>query len=708
MKNRPANSRYECGSLGGQVNPPTLDGMMGAVHLLPFNVLKDSQMPSHYRNDIDGLRAIAVIAVLIGHTFERFLPGGYLGVDVFFVISGFVITKSLLDKPEQQFRSFIAGFWLRRIKRLMPALLVCFMFTCIVLLFIDTSPKTSLITGATSLLGFSNFFLHAQELDYFSASVKYNAFTHTWSLGVEEQFYFLFPSIFWLALRFGRTGGISSLTLLMLTASLMSLTAFLALQDSASITAYYMMPLRFWEIGAGVVVALLVHQGIKLSPSYFNTKTSFGLLILLGAIFVFSGRGFAPGHLVAVALTVILLWGGGTSGSQQHFFLTNGVSRYVGNISYSLYLWHWPFLVFGLLSVESLIAAPFVAMASAFVAAVLSYHFVEQPVRSISTPIAKFRYFAFAFATILVAILLIAAANDYRKKLPSPTDIAMPISWANLPDSNETFHPACIVTLNEPGLDLKPDTFKKCTFANLPNGDQRMLWVLGDSHAGHLHPGLFKLRKEYGFGVHLVETPGNGYPSTREGGFWPRERLMDEVRAHWKAGDVVVLGRLLLTRTEPVEVYADVPEWLSLVETFAVELKGVGINLLLMGPPPMFQFEDVRACHPLDLLSCGVERAQLFPVVNEVLKGMNAVANRHDNVSVFDSFSDTCPNSAPLCNPIRKGVFTFRDRDHFSVYGAEFLMDGFRQALDNFNPHSPSSPMFSRLWKPLMCYVSAC
>lgn len=647
---------------------------------MPFRPPGGTDTSQPYRSDIDGLRAVAVVAVIIGHSFEGGLPGGYLGVDVFFVISGFVITQSLLLRRDPGFGRFLGAFFVRRIKRLLPALLVCFALTCAVLLVIDSQPKTSLITGAMSLFGLANFALYAQELDYFSASVRYNAFTHTWSLGVEEQFYLLFPVLFWLTLRWANL-----LPVLITTLSLVSLSAFIILQSSEPTAAYYMMPMRFWELGAGVVAAAVVYRGF-VAPAFATTsRATTVLVVLLVAVFLIPPEVGIAGHLLAVLLTTTLLITGAVAVTRG-LVLCNPLAEYTGRISYSLYLWHWPFLTFGLLAPFSIMANPFFAIGCAVLASVLSYHFVEQPVRHMHTPVPKARYFGIALASVLVAIFLIAGANDYRKKLPSPIDSAMPISWAKLPDSNETFHPACIVTLYEPGLDLKPDTFKKCTFANLPNGDQRMLWVLGDSHAGHLHGGLFKLRKEFGFGVHLVETPGNGYPSTHEGGFWPRERLMDDVRAQWKAGDVVVLGRLLLSRSEPVEVYVDVPEWLSLVETLATELRSEGINLLMMGPPPMFQFEDLRACNPLDPLSCGLDRTQLLPVVNEVLQGMNAVANRHDNVAVFDAFLDTCPYSTPLCSPIRKGVFTFRDRDHFSVYGAELLMDGFRKALDDFKP----------------------
>ena len=162
----------------------------------------NSSIINRYRPEIDGLRAFAVVAVIINHFNKEILPNGYLGVDIFFVISGFVITSSLYQRPSKNFKDFISGFYERRIKRLVPALSVFVMIMSIAICLFNPNPALSLKTGLTSLFGLSNLYLLDKSTDYFAQSTELNVFTHTWSLGVEEQFS-LFPFLIWFS-GFGR------------------------------------------------------------------------------------------------------------------------------------------------------------------------------------------------------------------------------------------------------------------------------------------------------------------------------------------------------------------------------------------------------------------------------------------------------------------------------------------------------------------------
>jgi len=152
-----------------------------------------------YRPEIDGIRAFAVIAVIINHFNKEILPSGYLGVDIFFVISGFVITSSLAGRSNKNLnlRDFLTGFYARRIKRLVPALVLFVFVTSVLICLFNPNPDFSIKTGVASLFGLSNLYLLKQSTDYFAASTALNVFTHTWSLGVEEQFYLIFPFVVW-------------------------------------------------------------------------------------------------------------------------------------------------------------------------------------------------------------------------------------------------------------------------------------------------------------------------------------------------------------------------------------------------------------------------------------------------------------------------------------------------------------------------------
>lgn len=637
-----------------------------------------SSSSSSYRADIDGLRAVAVIAVVLGHAFEEWFPGGYLGVDVFFVISGFVITHSLFGRGAASFGSFFAAFSLRRIKRILPALLVCAGLTCAVLLVIDPAPRTSLRTGFAALFGASNFSLYFQELDYFSPSIRFNAFTHTWSLGVEEQFYLLFPLMFWFLFRPAGRGTAPRFLAVISAFSAASLAGFVLLQTSAPMAAYYMMPLRFWELGAGVAAATLLHlRPHDIRAARWSLLPPAGVLCAMAALFAIPPDAKFAGHIAIVLLTAVLLLLGASPAFQSPL-LTNRPARYVGNISYSFYLWHWPFLTFGLFLPDRVWANPFFAMACAFCVAALSYHFVEQPFRRIRVPQPRLSHFAAALVCVLSVVGLVALGDMYRNSL---IKAALRPGFLPLPDSNLKYHPTCVV--DGQGLPLQTDTFENCTFPPIAGGrETSTLWVMGDSHAGHLQGALIKLRDDLGYGFHLVETPGIVFPVTVPGGFAPRETLFEKVRDAWKPGDAVVISRLFLSRTEPVSVAADVAEWIGKVDLLARQLAQSGIGLVLVGPPPMFRFEDIRACDPSRIQRCSIARDSLDSVSAAVNGALAGLADGHENTAFVEIFSEFCPADAPICGPTRDGVFLFRDRDHLNSEGAALLAGRIHAALD--------------------------
>ena len=174
----------------GRIPAPPPKGMTETASREARKALNSSL--KKYRPEIDGLRAFAVVAVIINHFNKDLLPSGYLGVDIFFVISGYVITSSLAGRESKNFLEFLTGFYERRIKRLVPALVVFVLITGVLISFFNPDPGGALGLGWKSLLGVSNISLYRSSTDYFAQSTELNPYTHTWSLGVEEQFYLRF------------------------------------------------------------------------------------------------------------------------------------------------------------------------------------------------------------------------------------------------------------------------------------------------------------------------------------------------------------------------------------------------------------------------------------------------------------------------------------------------------------------------------------
>ena len=306
---------------------------------------------------------------------------------IFFVISGFVITSSLLNKPQKTFGKVVLNFYARRMKRLMPALSFCVIITSALTCLFDPAPGSSLRTGLSALVGASNLYLFSQSTDYFAPSTELNTFTQTWSLGVEEQFYFLFPLLlgtsgFWRTSTPAHRRTQRRLGWIIFVLSGLSLLGFLGLYKSQTAAVYFLMQFRFWEMGFGCILAIInlrLSQKLK-HLGQFHRPLS--LLVFIALITTF----FAPEQLaiqatvLSVALTCILI-ALTTKGSFVYQILTHRYSLWIGMISYSLYLWHWSILILSNLTVGiHAWTVPFQVVAMVGMATV-SYYAIEKPQR---------------------------------------------------------------------------------------------------------------------------------------------------------------------------------------------------------------------------------------------------------------------------------------------------------------------------------------
>lgn len=369
---------------------------------------------AYYRHDIDGLRAIAVISVILFHFNPKILPGGFLGVDVFFVISGYLITGILIRESQEAGICFKA-FWIRRIKRLLPAFSVMALLTCLTALVLmpftlaEAAAKQSIATFVAS----SNWYLWRFTNDYWGQSAESAPLLHTWSLSVEEQFYVLFPFLIWAGLRFfGRRMASAGFALLAVGAFLYSLQ----LGRAEPSQAFYLATGRAWELMAGVLLALL---GDDL-PDFFDGKwtQALGLVLIATSVCVVDGGTFAPatGAFCAV-LGAVLVCVPRSSPAACQGLLAGKFITYIGRASYSLYLWHWPVLVFAAAFELAWPGHAFrgVALVIGLTLGLLSFHWVEPLGRASSFPR---RIAPVLFAASLACALLIFLNRELPERPP--------------------------------------------------------------------------------------------------------------------------------------------------------------------------------------------------------------------------------------------------------------------------------------------------
>lgn len=305
-----------------------------------------------YRPEIDGLRALSVLAVIIFHFSQKLLPGGFMGVDVFFVISGYLITSIIIDS-HQLGQPWLKSFWVRRLQRIFPALAV---MVITVLLFVTLIGLPSLVTStgkqALSVSAFlANFRLLAITGDYWGPATDYTVLLHTWSLAVEEQFYFIYPLLLAGILTYFTT---KSLGRFLMVLFLLSLWWCIRQTDNNQARAFYLLPSRAWELIAGAIVALKGKEIYDLvSIKTAQVLASLGLGIILLSLFWGPGQHLFPGKIatIPVAGTVLFILFSPAGGFYNQI-LSTPPALFIGRASYSLYLWHWPMLVIGFFFAE--------------------------------------------------------------------------------------------------------------------------------------------------------------------------------------------------------------------------------------------------------------------------------------------------------------------------------------------------------------------
>lgn len=517
---------------------------------------------------IDGMRALAVLAVIIYHLHGQWLPGGFSGVDVFFVISGFVVTASVLKYPrEKGLFHFIAWFYSRRMQRILPALVTCLLLTSLVAaIYIPSAwlSEANIQTGKFAFFGLSNFILASTQNDYFSPRVEFNPYTHTWSLAVEEQFYLIYPLIMLLWILGGIWRRIA--VLLTVIAVMASIVVAWWLAKVNPTYGFYMIASRFWELGAGSLMAIFFyyrHRGDTAGD--ISTLEKFGFVIsiamvVLGLVVSRADAFPFPGAILPVIGTVgviFFLHGRELNGSLTAP-LTHPLTLYIGRLSYSLYLWHWPvFVLFRWTVGLEGGAQRGAAVLTVLILSMASYHLVERPLRY-SGIFRKLPNALVALGGIAVAasgwwIASSIASNEPRISQSIVTRNAQ--DWYPVGDVPVEQASVCDAALD--WQDFNGAKVLRYKAVNCASGkeQQHSVFLIGDSHAGAYDPMMRAFVRRTGFSAYYYSNGGCPFVS-----FDPSRDLhnpgcmanikvsLDDMLQRSKSGDVLFMAGLRMPR----------------------------------------------------------------------------------------------------------------------------------------------------------------
>ncbi|MGH6767767.1 MAG: acyltransferase family protein [Xanthobacteraceae bacterium] len=462
-------------------------------------------MKTEYRADIDGLRAVAVLLVVAFHAFPKHVTGGFVGVDIFFVISGFLISGIIYKGLADGDFGFLA-FYARRIKRIFPALIVVLIASAIVgwlILF----PFDYRVLGKHIAAGAGSVenFAYLQEAGYFDTAAELKPLLHLWSLGVEEQFYIVWPLLVVLAWPYRKAP--IAVAAIIFAISLIWCVALTATDPAA---AFYLPFTRFWELMLGCMLAFAVFgagrasseaaDGNRLALLYRRhqaaireTASWLGATLIVASAALITARSAFPGWWALMpTMGAALLIFAGANASLNRYLLSHRAVVYVGLISYPLYLWHWPILVFlrtvSLREPSDLMRVA--AIGAAFGLAHLTYRYIERPIRFGAPlsykPIAASCAMAFAGGFGL----FVFATNGIPSRFPPQAQV---LSRNFVQEAMETNRSDACFILRYTGVK---------TFAPAcdppPRPDVRTVALLGDSHASHLYPGLAALQRASG------------------------------------------------------------------------------------------------------------------------------------------------------------------------------------------------------------------
>ncbi len=496
-----------------------------------------------YKPEIEGLKAFAVIAVIINHFNKDILPSGFLGVDIFFVISGYLITSSLSATKNKKFLEFIFNFYIKRFKRLFPLLSVFVLIISFFICLFDPNPQFSLRTGISSLFGISNIYLFKQATEYFAQSTNLNVFTHTWSLGVEIQFYLLFPFVFWFS-GFRKNNNFRRLSTILLFLLIFSLIAFIYIYPINQSAAYFLMPTRIWEIASGSLLFIFIQSKGLFFKSMRKLPPS--LIIVATISVMFMPISFAALSTILIVIFTALLITCLKKGTLFFKFFTNKQVVDIGSISYSLYLWHWGIISLSRWTIGLHWWSIPIQIVLIYVLSNLSYKIIEKPLRTEKWLIYDYKSISQIFLVVLVSTLtLLSLDNPLKSLYLGRSREETNKNWRKNIESvsNEITGKKCHGNESYSQEELK-NLFQGCNI--IKNRKNKTIVFVGDSHILPLIS-AHKIIYNKGYNILHYSFSGCPFPSPTYGIFPKKcnkfhEESKNKILSTLKKGDFVVIG----------------------------------------------------------------------------------------------------------------------------------------------------------------------
>ncbi|WP_158611079.1 acyltransferase family protein [Aurantiacibacter spongiae] len=647
-----------------------------------------------YRSDIDGLRCLAVVPLVLCHTGIAGLSSGLVGVDIVFVISGLLITGILASEIERGTYS-IAKFYERRARRILPAVLTVIL-ACLVGGWFILLPDEYVALGKSAIaaIGFaSNIRFLTEGSNYFGADVAFDPLLHTWSLAVEEQFYLVFPVL--LVALSGRHRHQRLRVLAALCAISFAISVWGA--HRVQMMAFYLSPLRLWELGLGSLLALGAIPPAT-DRRWCEAGGIAGLFLIAASIALLTENSPFPG-LAALPVclgTVLLIWSGASGTSLAARLLSLRPFVLIGLVSYSLYLWHWPLIVLFRLRLSSAdlpLSVALMAIGLSFVFAWLSWRYVEQPFRRPRKPVRTDRARALAWSGAAMAGVAAAATvpltmDGFPDRLPAPTQLAYSVAKARGTlsleyERMERTRLPCAV-----GEDLAPSS-------------EPDLVIWGDSHSLAMVAAFDEILDEQGLSGLAYVRPscaamvGLGRTDKDDGEQCERHnrRVLEEIERLSGDETVILISRwALLTEGERSEGEAGIDADLAEMERArqpedasnpALVLEGLdmtvreltddGVDVIVMRPTPEFGYDIPKAMARRTWTGVSpraVDRGDYVRRAAETNAIIDTVIARY-NAKALSPADVLCPDD---CRTQLGDRILYRDDDHLSLAGSEWLL----------------------------------